>query len=180
MAINWKYRNTLLLFLSLLVLYFIAETEFVKQFIAKIGEWGYFGAFLVGIFFVSTFTVAPSVMVIYFLAQNLNPWEVAVFAGIGAVVGDALIFSFLRDGIFDEVRPLFSFFQKPLFIRIINSSYFVWLLPIFGALIIASPFPDEIGISMMGLSKIKRWQFLIVSFFLNTAGILIIATLARG
>ncbi|KKR21507.1 MAG: hypothetical protein UT48_C0007G0028 [Parcubacteria group bacterium GW2011_GWE2_39_37] len=177
---KWKYKNTFLLLVSLIVLYFVAETEFVKQFIAKIGEWGYFGAFLVGIFFVSTFTVAPSVLVIYYLAQSLNPWEVAIFAGIGAVIGDALIFSFLRDGIFDEIRPLFSFFQKPLFLRMINSSYFAWFLPIIGALIIASPFPDEIGISLMGLSKIKRWQFLIVSFVLNSAGLLIITTLARG
>lgn len=177
--LNWKYKNTILLLLSFVLLYLIADAQFVKQFLMRVGDWGYFGALLSGIFFVSTFTAAPSIMVIYYLAQTLNPFEVAVFAGIGAMIGDVLIFNFLRDGFFDEIKPLFSFFKKPLFVRLFNSAYFAWLLPIMGALIIASPFPDEIGISLMGLSRIKRWQFIIVSFFLNSAGLLAIATLAR-
>ncbi len=179
MMLNWKYKNTILLLLSFVLLYLIADAQFVKQFLMRVGDWGYFGALLSGIFFVSTFTAAPSIMVIYYLAQTLNPFEVAVFAGIGAMIGDVLIFNFLRDGFFDEIKPLFSFFKKPLFVRLFNSAYFAWLLPIMGALIIASPFPDEIGISLMGLSRIKRWQFIIVSFFLNSAGLLAIATLAR-
>lgn len=177
--INWKYKNTFLLILSFFVLYFVVKSESVKSVILFLGEWGYLGAFISGIFFVSTFTVAPSVLVIYYLAQTLNPWEVAVFAGVGAVIGDVLIFNFLRDGFFDEIKPLFNFFKKPLFIRIYNSSYFAWALPMIGAVIIASPFPDEIGISLMGLSKIKRWQFILVCFVLNSAGLLVIATLAK-
>ena len=176
---KWKYKNTFLLALSLLFFYFISDLEIVRNLIGVLGDWGYFGAFIAGIFFVSIFTVAPSMLAVYFLAQTLNPWEVAIFAGVGAAIGDALIFNFLRDGFFDEIRPLFAFFKKPLFARVFDSPYFIWLLPIFGALVIASPFPDEIGISLMGLSKIKRWQFLIVSFLLNTTGLLIIATLAR-
>lgn len=176
---NWKYKNTILLILSLVVLYFVAESDFVKSLIMILGEWGYLGAFVVGIFFVSTFTVAPSVLVVYYLAQTLNPWEVAVFAGLGAAVGDILIFSFIRNGFFDEIKPIFNFFKKPFFLRIFNTPYFAWLLPIVGAIIIASPFPDEIGISLMGLSKIKKWQFIVVSFVLNSAGLLVIATLAK-
>lgn len=180
MKVNWKYKNTIFLFISLLLLYFLADTVFVRDFLFSLGEWGYFGAFIVGIFFVSIFTVAPSVLVIYYLAQSLNLWEVTIFAGLGAMVGDLLIFSFIRDGFFDEIKPLFSFLKKPLFVRLFNSSYFAWTLPIVGAIIIASPFPDEIGISLMGLSRIRRWQFLLVSFFLNSSGLLVIAMLSRG
>lgn len=180
MKINWKYKNTILLFVSLLLLYFLADTELVREFLFRLGDWGYFGAFVVGIFFVSIFTVAPSILVIYYLAQSLNLWEVALFAGLGAMIGDFLIFSFIRDGFFDEIKPLFSFLKKPLLVRLFNSPYFSWTLPIVGAIIIASPFPDEIGISLMGLSKIKRWQFLLVSFFLNSSGLLAIAMLSRG
>lgn len=180
MKINWKYKNTIFLFVSLLLLYFLADTEVVRDFLIKLGDWGYFGAFIVGIFFVSIFTVAPSILVIYYLAQSLNLWEVAVFAGLGAMIGDLLIFSFIRDGFFDEIKPLFSFFKRPLFVRLFNSPYFTWLLPIIGAMVIVSPFPDEVGISLMGLSKIKKWQFLLVSFFLNSSGLLVIAMLSRG
>jgi len=179
MQISWKYKNSLFLAVSLVALYFLADTEIAKQFLVRMGDWGYFGALLAGIFFVSTFTVAPSILVIYYLSQTLNPWEVALFAGIGAMIGDVLIFNYLRDGFFDEIKPLFSFFRRPLLERVFNSSYFAWLLPIVGAIIIASPFPDEIGISLMGLSKIKRWQFLLVSFFLNSAGLFAVTMLAR-
>lgn len=177
--ITWKYKNTSLLILSLLALYLVADTELVKNSISKVGDWGYFGAFIAGIFFVSTFTVAPSILVVYYLARVLNPWEVALFAGMGAMIGDVFIFNFLRDGFFDEIRPLFSFFKKPLLARIFNSPYFAWLVPLAGAVIIASPFPDEIGIGLMGLSKIKRWQFLVLSFLLNFAGLFLIASLAN-
>lgn len=162
------------------MLYFVAEHPLVRLLILSLGEWGYFGAFVVGIFFVSTFTVAPSILVIYYLAQTLNPWEVAIFAGLGAVIGDLVIFNFIRDGFFDEIKPLFNIFKRPLMARLFNSPYFAWLVPIVGAVIIASPFPDELGISLMGLSKIKKWQFLIVAFFLNASGLLIIALMARG
>jgi len=33
--------------------------------------------------------------------------------------------------------------------------YLSWSLPVIGAVIIASPFPDELGISLMGFSKMK-------------------------
>lgn len=179
MNITWKYKNTFFLVLSLLAFWVLADTAAAKQFLIMIGDWGYFGALIAGIFFVSTFTVAPSILVIYYLSQSLNPWEVALFAGIGAMIGDVFIFSFLRDGFFDEIKPLFSFFKKPLFVRLFNSPYFAWALPIIGAIIIASPFPDEIGISLMGLSHIKRWQFLLISFCLNSAGLFTIITIAK-
>ena len=59
-----------------------------------------------GIFFVSTFTVVPAMYVLYVLADKFNPFEVAVFAGLGALLGDYLIFRFLKDKIFEELKPL--------------------------------------------------------------------------
>ncbi|MEK7660290.1 MAG: hypothetical protein AAB343_03750 [Patescibacteria group bacterium] len=49
-----------------------------------------------------------------------------------------------------------------------------------GAIIIASPFPDEVGISLMGISQLKNWQFLVISFLLNSLGILFVVTIAKS
>jgi hypothetical protein len=49
---------------------------------------------------------------------------------------------------------------------------------VFGAVIIASPLPDEAGVSLLSLSKLKNWQFILLSFVLNATGIFIIVTLA--
>lgn len=176
---SWRYKNTTLLILSLVLLYFVSKTTFVADLVRAIGEFGYVSAFVIGIFFVSVFTVAPSVIVLFYLASILNPIAVAVLAGAGAVIGDLLIFKFLRGGIFDELAPTFKKLGDSYLCRMFSTPYFSWLLPVLGAVIIVSPFPDEIGIGLLGLSKVKSWQFAIVSFLLNSAGIFVIVTMAK-
>lgn len=177
---NWPYKNTALLLVSLIVFYLIADTKFANEAISKVGSFGYFGALITGIFFVSIFTVAPAVAVLYHLAQILNPWGIAIMAGLGAMIGDYIIFRFIRDRIFDELQPLFDKFGGTLIKKLFFTPYFSWLLPIFGAVVIASPIPDEVGVSMMGASKIKGWQFILITFALNAIGIFLIVTLARS
>jgi len=116
--LNWKYKNTFFLFLSLLVLFFITDTIIVRNFIKEVGNFGYLGAFLVGLFFVSIFTVAPSIIVIYYLAEYLNPWEVAILAGLGATMGDLIIFKFLKNNIFLNGR---AYLESEKIIRSKNS-----------------------------------------------------------
>lgn len=177
---SWPYKNTTYLIISLIFFFYLAETDFIQNFIKTIGGFGYLGAFLTGIFFVSIFTVVPAVAVLYHLAEFLNPLEVAIFSGIGAVIGDYLIFRFLRDKIFEELHNIFNKLGGSLVKKLFYTPYFIWLLPLLGALIIASPLPDEAGISLLGLSKVKNWQFILISFLLNTVGIFIVIITARS
>ena len=50
------------------------------------------------------------------------------------------------------------------------------MLPIIGAIIIASPFPDEIGVSLMGLSKLSTPKFIFISYILNSIGLFLIVS----
>ena len=177
---GWRYKNTIFLLFSLVLLYLFAGRPEVKSFIELIGGFGYFGAFLVGIMFVSTFTVAPSLMILYRLAETLNPFIVAILAGIGAVIGDYIIFRYYRDKIFTELKHLFKKLKGPYVFKIFTTPYFAWLTPLLGAAIIASPLPDEVGVGILGISKISTWKFVIVSFILNAAGIFIVVTLAQS
>ncbi|MEK7602032.1 MAG: hypothetical protein AAB472_00910 [Patescibacteria group bacterium] len=166
--------------LSVIVFALLADTSIVHSLIAHIGSYGYLGSFITGIFFVSTFTIAPASLVLFHLAQDYNALEIALTAGFGAVIGDLLIFRFFKDQIFTEFAPLAKKLRKSHIFELFKSPYFGWLTPVVGAVIIASPFPDEVGIGMMGLSKIKEWQFIILTFILNTTGILIIVLLAQS
>lgn len=177
---NWRFKNTAILILSLIVLFYLMTFPSVKNFIASTGELGYLGAFIIGIFFVSTFTVAPSVVVLFYLAERFNAWEIALLAGLGAVVGDFIIFRFIKDGVFEELKPVFQKVAGERISNLFKTPYFGWTAMILGAIIIASPFPDEAGLSLMGLSKIKTWQFLLLSFVLNAIGIFIIVILANS
>jgi hypothetical protein len=176
---HWRFKNTFLLILSLALFFYFADTAFVKNIISGIGDLGYLGAFITGIFFVSTFTVAPASVVLFYLAKELAPLEVALFAGLGGVVGDYVIFRFLKDRVFEELKPVFMRLGGVRLSHLISTPFFAWSAPVLGAIIIASPLPDEIGVGLLGISKLKNWQFLILSLVLNSLGILIIISLAR-
>jgi len=171
---SWKYKNTTLLIIFVGLFFYFYKQGFLDYFIKFLGNFGYASCFFVGIFFVSIFTAAPSLAILYELSSTLNPFLVALISGVGAMVGDYLILFLLRDKIFEEIKP---FFKNKFLIEIFRSPYFSWILPIIGAAIIASPFPDEIGIGFMGLSKVKKWQFLGITFLLNSLGIYFVITL---
>ncbi len=176
---HWHYKNTAFLVLSVVVFFFLADTPYVKNTIEYIGSFGYIGAFFAGILFVSVFTVAPASVVLFYLAEDLNPVGVAVAAGTGGVVGDYLIYRYMKDRIFEELRPVFmDHGGKPLR-KLFRTPYFAWAVPLIGAIIIASPLPDEVGLGMMGLAKIKVWQLLGTLFILDAVGIFLIITAAR-
>lgn len=177
---NWRYKNTTLLLISLFVFFFLATTSVTQSLIQSLGSTGYIGAFLAGMFFVSIFTVAPAGVVLFNLADTLHPVEIALLAGAGAVVGDYLIFRYLKDNIFEEVGPLFEKVTTHRLTKLFYTPYFAWMTPIIGMIFIASPGPDEVGIGILGLSKIKRWQFLLITFVLNFTGILLVVLFARA
>lgn len=177
---NWKYKNTAFLLLSLVVLFVFADSVVVKNFISKVGGLGYFGIFVTGLFFVSTFTVAPASVVLYFLSSQFHPAVIALVAGVGASFGDLLILKFLKDRVFVELYPLFTKMAGRRVRRLFRTPYFAWLSPVVGILIIASPFPDEIGIGLLGVSKLKSWQFFLISFVCNALGIFVIVSLAKA
>lgn len=164
----------------LLFVFFATGTSLGQQVILSISKLGYVGSFIAGIFFVSTFTVAPAGVVLFKLAQIYNPILVALSAGVGAVIGDYVIFRFLKDSVFEEIKPVFMKLGGSYITRLLGTPYFGWLAPVLGAIIIASPFPDEIGVGLMGISKLKNWQFLTISFLLNSLGILLVITLAKS
>jgi hypothetical protein len=176
---NWKFKNTVGLLIGLTLFFFLLDHPFVSKAIMSVGTLGYFGVFLTGIFFVSTFTVAPSAVVLFHLASQMNIWYIAVVAGLGAVCGDFLIFRFLKDGVFEEVKPVFRRLTGERLQKLFETPHFGRLSMVLGAIIIASPLPDETGLALLGLSKITRLQFFLLSFVLNTVGIFIIVMLSQ-
>lgn len=174
-----KYKNLFFLVLSLFAIFYFASTNFGHSTITSISKLGYVGSFLAGIFFVSTFTVAPAGIVLFELAQEYNLLIIAVTAGFGAVIGDYILFRFLKDSVFEEIKPIFMKLGGSQLSRLLATPYFAWLAPILGAIIIASPFPDELGIGLMGISNLRTSHFLMISFLLSTVGILIIVTIAK-
>ena len=99
---------------------------------------------------------------------------------MGSVVGDFLIFMFVRARIARDAEFLLRGPRAMRILHIFKHRRFRRVLPWVGALIIASPFPDELGLALLGLSKLSNRYFFVISYAMNFLGIALIGLVARG
>ncbi|PIU35428.1 hypothetical protein COT03_01315 [Candidatus Shapirobacteria bacterium CG07_land_8_20_14_0_80_39_18] len=180
---HWKHKNLVLLLLGILVAYFISRNQELKDFLLKIGELDYLGAFLAGALFTSTFTAATGVLILFDLAKDLSAFPLIALAALGAVSVDFLVFTFVKKSIIAEITPIYEELErlgkKNHLKKLLHTKYFAWTLPVLGALIIISPLSDELGVGLMGISNIKPLRFLLISLCSHGLGMFLVVTAAR-
>ncbi|MCX6711622.1 MAG: hypothetical protein NT139_01115, partial [Candidatus Woesearchaeota archaeon] len=100
--------------------------------------------------------------------------------GFGALIGDLMIFSFIRLSFKDEINRIS---KERIFLYInrkIPKVMRKYIIPIFAGFLIASPLPDEIGVALLASSRnISIRLFSIISYCLNTTGIFILLCLSK-
>jgi len=175
---HWKYRNLTILLFSFIFAILLSRSEEFHIFLLRFGDYGYIGGFIAGIFFTSSFTIATATVILLILAERLSPIELGLLAGLGAVLGDLTIFKFVKNNLVGEIEDIYKRLGGEHIHHVLYTKYFTWTLPVIGAVIIASPFPDELGISLMGISKISIYKFIIISFIFNTIGVLLVISAA--
>lgn len=173
-------QSTFYIVASVLVALLLEKSGATESFLASIGELTNVGSFIAGMFFTSVFTTAPAMVVLGEIAQTHSPWIVALFGGVGAVCGDYILFLIVRNGLSRDVAYLVAHSGFRRFNNIFHTKLFHHVLPFIGALILASPLPDEIGLAMLGFSKVDKGRFLLISLAMNTLGIFVVATVARS
>ena len=178
-TVSKHHHNLLLLTFGLLSAFILSKLPIFENFVQSISKIGYLGAFLSGVLFSSTFTVATGGLLLIRLANTLNPLALIFFGVCGAVSADLVIFLFVKDKVSAEVTPIYEKFLAHHHLKkILHTKYFSWTLPVLGALIIASPFPDELGISLMGISAMTLGRFVTVAIFSHTIGMISLVLLA--
>lgn len=131
-------------------------------------------SFVAGIFFTSAFTIAPASVALGHIALNAPTYLVALWGALGAVCGDLLLFYFIRDRFSDDLMNSFGSIFTRHFLASFHVGFYKWMSPVLGALIIASPLPDEFGITLLGFSKTRTWALMLISFVGNILGIYLI------
>lgn len=158
----------------------IVETNVVPALLNGIKADPALASFVAGLFFTSVVTTAPAIAVLGELSLEANLFVVAVFGGLGAVVGDYLIFAFVRDRVSEDIAHLMSHKTLARYQAIFRRRTFKRVLPFIGGFIIASPLPDELGLALLGMSHVKTSRFALISFCFNAAGIFVIGMVARS
>ncbi|HEY4503838.1 MAG TPA: hypothetical protein VJJ28_01895 [Candidatus Paceibacterota bacterium] len=138
-----------------------------------------FASFIAGIFFTSTFTIAPSSVAIVHIAENTPLLGVALWGALGAMFGDLILFFFIRDRFSKDLMNVLKPSAIKHFLRSFHFGFMKWLSPLLGAIIIASPLPDEFGITLLGMSKVKVSLLIPISFIMNALGIYLLVQFAN-
>lgn len=173
-------ENNILIFLSCAVVGIMLVKGGAPELLLQASEGQLFlSAFIAGMLFTSLFTTPLSFLAIGQLAPLMNPWVLALIAAAGALLGDLFLLMLVEDHAAEDVEHALSkkfvhklklLFRHPLL---------HWLTPALGALIIASPLPDELGLTLMGLSKVRPLVIAPISYVMNFIGIMIIIWIAH-
>ena len=119
----------------------------------------------------------------FFLALDpANIYAASLVAGIGALIADLGIFSFVRLSFMDEFHKL----EKTSFMRhLLRSVKFIvpknlrtFLVYVVACVFIASPLPDELAVTLLaGFTKVHPYGFALISYIGNTLGIYLLLSI---
>ncbi len=102
-----KYPKLILLLVTIIVgVLIFYEGRNYTPFHEFLVSLGYVGTFLGGIFYAYGFTAAPATAVLLVLAQEQNLIFAVFIGGLGALLSDLLIFSFIRYSFINEINKL--------------------------------------------------------------------------
>jgi hypothetical protein len=173
---NYKYKNLTFVFISILLTIFLSKYDFFNKFLFEIRHIPLAGPFIAGVLYTSTSTAALGILMISDISQKLPAIEIAIVAGLGGVIADFFLFRFFKNNLLSEIIPIYNRLGGQYLTKLMHHKLLMWSLPIIGAIIIASPFPDELGISLMGLTNIKSYQFVLLCLVLDMAGVFLLVS----
>ena len=176
---KFKYPKLTILAICIVAAYFIFSLEPTQEFMTLLGT-KYFGVAIAGFLFSFGFTT-PFAIGAFVTMNPSNIFLSAIVGGFFAMLADLTIFGIVRMSFMNEFRKLgrtktartLSSFN-PTFSKKIKH----YLLYAFAGIVIASPLPDELGVSMLAwLGRIKPLPLAIITFVANTIGIFVMLNL---
>ncbi|MBS3176297.1 hypothetical protein J4457_03610 [Candidatus Woesearchaeota archaeon] len=180
-----KYPKLLLLLITIVIAFILFyEGRNYAPFHVFLISLGYFGTFLGGIFYAYGFTAAPATAILLVLAKEQNLILAVLIGGLGAVLSDFLIFSFIRHSFIDEINKL----KKEKFVKSMTKNgknmfgrYYKHIFPTFAGFLIASPLPTEIGVTMIAsIKNLSVKKFMVIAYLLHSLGIFIILVIGSA
>lgn len=174
-----KYPKITLFILTILialVVFYEAETYLpLHNFLISLG---YLGTLITGFFYSYGYTATTATALLLVLGSEQNIYITALIGGVGALISDLIIFYFIRHSFNDELNRLKEKnIIKNITTKIKNTSSFLYKYFIYfiASLLIASPLPTEIGISLLSNNKnITPKKFIFIAYIMHTIGIFII------
>lgn len=160
--------------ISLTIAWWLIKSGYLHDIVDRILPVRFAAEIIAGTLYTSFLTSPISVATLIVVAESNNPIIVALLGGVGAVIGDMLIVKFFRDNLSKDVKYVSRELKLRIITKFLNFFHLGFIIPLLGMIIIASPFPDELGLMMLGATSLKYRELIVLTYVLNTAGILLI------
>lgn len=175
---KYKYHKFTILILLIVLAYFLFKIPFFDNVFVNLRSYSYWSVFVAGLIFAFGFT-APFSIVLILLSNPSNIFLAAFIGAIGAMISDLIIFKFVKFSLMDEFEHLE---KEP---KIIELRHYIkhkfhfkvgnYLLYLIVGLVIASPLPDEVGVTMLaGITHINLKVLAAISLLLHFFAILLL------
>lgn len=175
-----RKRDFLILASSLVLAAWIIRTGAVAQFVGLSSEVSLAGSFVSGMFYTSLLTSTPAAVALVGLGAQVAAWKIAVIGALGVVCGDVLIFRFIRSTVVQDITRAMCSARVRRLGTTLSKGSFRWIVPVVGGLVLASPLPDELGLLMLGASKISQHYLFPIVYVINVAGIFFLVTAGQA
>jgi hypothetical protein len=172
-------RDIFIVTASIIVAILFVKVGLIDSFIEVTSGSKAFSSFLAGAFFTSIFTVAPAGVALIAISSSFSPVFVAFFGAFGGTLIDMLIISFVRADISKDFDGLTRLTFRHHLIKAFHFGFLKWVAFIIGIFLVATPLPDEPGLIMIGLSKVRPHFLPLVFFLAHFLGILALVSIAR-
>lgn len=142
--------------------------------------------FVAGFFMSISFTAAFGLAALIEMAPYVDPLVAVPVAAMGALFADAFLFTFLRFSVEDEIQKLRDskagrWLRSKLHHESISQTLREYILLSVAGLVIASPLPDELGVSMLSASHdVQPRKFVLFCYVVNAFGIWLIIMASRA
>lgn len=164
-------HDVFMIVVGVIIAILLSKMGVIDYVISLFRDYYILASFITGIFFTSAFTLAPSSIALVHLAKDFPLHGVAFWGGLGAMCGDLILFFFIRDRFASDLMKVLKPSTVKYIFKSLHFGFMKWLSPLLGALIIASPLPDEFGVTLLGMSKIKIAVLIPITLFMNILGI---------
>ncbi len=175
---SFRYPKLIFLVLMIISAYYIFSRPFMHNFLNSFKELGNLGILLSGALTAIGFTAPFGIGFLTSIGKEKILFA-AIIASIGATIADLIIFKTVKFSFLDEFKKLENTPVIKEIKHLVKKHKHLainhYLLYIFAGILLATPLPDELGISMLaGLTTIKPIKLSVICFLLHGAFISLI------
>jgi hypothetical protein len=163
--------------LAIIFTLILVSTDLEKKILSNFQGFEFVSYFLSGVFAVNFITALPALTFQSKIVTTENILAMTSFIVVGNVTGDYLIFHFFRFRVLEHITRLLKKSTKAMSILKSRNNILKVIMIVAGASVLISPLPDEVGIILMGISRIKPIYFILISLVLNLIGTYIFLSL---